>query len=204
MRDLVSAVASRQPAPLRPLLERLLHPAIAPYVLRALPDRSLARALGALLANTASPTVLRAGSKINVIPGMAEVEFDGRVLPGQTEADFLRELGTVLGPEVELEVLQSAPPTVTEPMASPLYDAIRETIAARDPGAMVVPYLMPGFTDAKYFTKLGAKWYGFSPVQIPPGMRFADMFHGNDERIPVEGLKWGANVLYDLVRRFCA
>jgi acetylornithine deacetylase/succinyl-diaminopimelate desuccinylase-like protein len=204
MRDLVSAVASRQPAPLRPLLERLLHPAIAPYVLRALPDRSLARGLGAMLANTASPTVLRAGSKINVIPGMAEVELDGRVLPGQTEADFLRELGTVLGPEVELEVLQSAPPTVTEPMASPLFDAIRETIAARDPGAMVVPYLMPGFTDAKYFTKLGAKWYGFSPVQIPRGMRFADMFHGNDERIPVEGLKWGANVLYDLVRRFCA
>jgi acetylornithine deacetylase/succinyl-diaminopimelate desuccinylase-like protein len=203
MRDLVDAIASRQPAPLRPLLKRLLHPAIAPYALRALPDRSLARVLGSLLSNTASPTILRAGSKINVIPGLAEVELDGRVLPGQTEADFLRELGTVLGPDVELEVLQSAPPLATEPMATPLYDAIRESILAREPHAMVVPYLMPGFTDAKFFSKLGIKWYGFSPVQIPRGMRFAELFHGNDERIPVEGLKWGANVLHDLVRKFC-
>jgi acetylornithine deacetylase/succinyl-diaminopimelate desuccinylase-like protein len=203
VRDLVSALAQRQPPPLRPLLLRLLHPAIAPHVLRLLPDRGLARSFSALLSNTASPTILRAGTKINVIPGFAEAEIDGRTLPGQTEADFLRELSAVLGPDVELTVVRSAAPTVTEPAETPLWETLRDVVLEREPGALVVPYLLPGFTDGKYFSQLGTKWYGFSPVKLPRGMRFAEMFHGNDERIPVEGLGWGTNVLYDVVRRFC-
>ncbi len=202
VRDFLDGLASNQPAPLRALLRRLLHPAIAPYILRALPDRMIARSFGAMLSNTASPTVLRAGSKINVIPGFAEAEIDGRTLPGQTEADFLRELGAVLGPEVSLEVVKSVAPTTTDPVDSPLFDTIRASILAREPGATVVPYMIPGFTDAKYFTQLGAKWYGFSPVKMPKSIRFADLFHGHDERIPVEGLVWGTEVLFDVVRRF--
>jgi acetylornithine deacetylase/succinyl-diaminopimelate desuccinylase-like protein len=200
--DFVRALADRQPRPLRPLLQRILHPAIAPRLLKLLPDRSLARSFAAVLANTASPTILRAGSKVNVIPGVAEVEIDGRTLPGQTQADFLRELGEVLGPDVELEVQKWAPATVTEPIASPLYDQIQRSILAREPDAVVVPYMIPGFTDAKYFTQLGAKWYGFSPVKMPKGLRFAELFHGNDERVPVDGLTWGADVLMDVVRTF--
>jgi acetylornithine deacetylase/succinyl-diaminopimelate desuccinylase-like protein len=203
VQDFVSALAAQQPRPLRPLLMRILHPAIAPRVLRVLPDRSIARSFAALLANTASPTILRAGSKVNVIPGVAEVEIDGRTLPGQTQADFLRELSAVLGPDVELEVSRWAPATVTEPVRSPLYDVIERAVLEREPGAVVVPYMIPGFTDAKYFTSLGAKWYGFSPVKMPKGLRFAELFHGNDERVPVEGLKWGATILMDVVRRFC-
>ena len=84
-----------------------------------------------MLSNTASPTILRAGSKVNVIPGFAEAEIDGRTLPGQTEADFLRELGAVLGPEVSLEIVKSAPPTTTDPVESPLFDTIRASIVAR-------------------------------------------------------------------------
>jgi acetylornithine deacetylase/succinyl-diaminopimelate desuccinylase-like protein len=202
VRDFVEAVAERQPRPLRPLLGRLLHPAIAPHLLKLLPDRSLARSFGALLSNTASPTILRAGAKVNVIPGLAEVDIDGRPLPGQSQADFLRELRAVLGPDVDLEVLRWAPGTVTEPIASPLYDTISACVLAREPDAVVVPYMIPGFTDAKYFTSLGARWYGFSPVKMPRGLRFADLFHGNDERIPVDGLVWGTNVLMDVVRRF--
>jgi acetylornithine deacetylase/succinyl-diaminopimelate desuccinylase-like protein len=204
VKDMVSAMAERKLASLGPLITRILHPAVAPHILRRLPDRGLARSLGALLSNTASPTILRAGSKINVIPGLAEAEIDGRILPGQTDADFLRELSAVLGPDVELEIVKSAPPVVTEPAQTPLWDTIQKTLNEHEPEATVVPYLLPGFTDAKYFTKLGMKWYGFSPVKLPQGMRFADMFHGNDERIPVEGLGWGTNVLYDVVRRFCA
>lgn len=204
VRDFVEGLASRQPGPLRPLLRRLLHPAVAPHILRRLPDRGLARSFGSLLSNTASPTVLRAGSKINVIPGQAEAEIDGRTLPGQTEADFLRELSAVLGPEVALEVVKSVPPTTTDPVDSPLFSEIRAAILEREPGATVVPYMIPGFTDAKYFTRLGAKWYGFSPVKMPKGLRFADLFHGHDERVPVDGLAWGTDVLHDVVRRFCA
>jgi acetylornithine deacetylase/succinyl-diaminopimelate desuccinylase-like protein len=164
-----------------------------------MPDQGLARSFAPLLSNTAVPTVVRAGNKVNVIPSEAEVLIDGRTLPGQQDADLLRELGAVLGPEVELEVIKSMPPVTTEPVASPLLDSIRRQIQKREPEAVVVPYLMPGFTDAKQFTRLGARWYGFAPVKLEPGMRFADMFHGNDERIPLAGLRWGVEVLYDVV-----
>ncbi len=202
VKNFVGAIAARQPLAIRPLIERLLHPQVIPRLLKIVPDRSLARSFAALIANTASPTVLRAGGKVNVIPGVAEFEIDGRTLPGQSDEDFLRELREVIGQDVELEILKSAPPTITEPIESPLYATIREAILAREPEAVVVPYMIPGFTDAKYFTGLGAKWYGFSPVKLPRSIKFADMFHGNDERIPVDGLKWGAEVLFDVVRKF--
>jgi acetylornithine deacetylase/succinyl-diaminopimelate desuccinylase-like protein len=197
-------IAEQQPAALRPLVGRLLDPRLVSRALGALPDRSLARSLAALLSNTATPTVLRAGSKTNVIPGVAEAEIDGRTLPGQSTEDLIRELGAVLGPDVELEVIREAPPVVTEPMHSPLWDTISRVLSVREPEAVVVPYLMPGFTDAKSFTQLGAKWYGFSPVKLPRGLRFADLFHGHDERIPVEGLRWGTSVLAEVVTRFAA
>jgi acetylornithine deacetylase/succinyl-diaminopimelate desuccinylase-like protein len=203
MRDFVQGVASNKAGPLTPLLLKLLNPSVVPHILRRLPDRTLARSLASLLSNTASPTLLRAGAKINVIPGSAEVDIDGRTLPGQTEDDFLRELSTVLGPGVSLEVLKSLPPTTTEPIESPLFDTIRSAILEREPTATVIPYMIPGFTDAKYFTKLGAKWYGFSPVKMPADLRFAELFHGRDERIPVDGLAWGTDLLFDVVLRFC-
>jgi acetylornithine deacetylase/succinyl-diaminopimelate desuccinylase-like protein len=206
VRDFLAAISARQPRLVRPLVKLLGHERILPSLLRRAPDTGSARGLAALLSNTASPTVLRAGSKINVIPDRAEVDIDGRILPGQTEDDFLRELGAILGPDVELEVLRSAPPVVTDPFESPLWDVIRTEIERREPGAVVVPYMIPGFTDAKYFTRTGARWYGFSPVKIErdSGIRFADMFHGHDERVPVAGLHWGTEVLHAVVRRFCA
>ncbi|MBM4356587.1 MAG: M20/M25/M40 family metallo-hydrolase [Deltaproteobacteria bacterium] len=202
--EFVRGIASAQPAALRPLLGALTSNAVLPRLTKLLPDASVGRALGAMLANTASPTVIRAGAKTNVIPGVAEMEIDGRTLPGQTDAAFLEELATVLGPEFELEVMRSAPPVETEPVASPLYERILEVLAEREPDAVPVPYMIPGFTDAKSFTRLGARWYGFSPVRLPAGMRFADMFHGHDERIPLDGLRWGTEVLTDVVCRFGA
>jgi acetylornithine deacetylase/succinyl-diaminopimelate desuccinylase-like protein len=208
MQEFLAAALHRAPRPLRALAGRALSPRLVPYLLRALPDKGLARSLGAMLSNTASPTVLRAGSKINVIPGLAEVEIDGRTLPGQTDADFMAELSAILGPDVELEVIRSAPPLVTEPGrspgASPMFDTIVEVLGRREPDATVVPYLMPGYTDGKHFSKLGAKWYGFSPVKLPRGMKFGELFHGTDERVPIDGLKWGAEVLAEVVARFCA
>jgi acetylornithine deacetylase/succinyl-diaminopimelate desuccinylase-like protein len=176
-------------------------PTMGPAVLNLLPDPSVRRAFRALLGNTASPTVIRAGNKINVIPGHAVAEIDGRVLPGQSREDFMRELRAVLGEDVELEVIHSLPPTVTEPKESSLYSIIDAVMAERAPDAPIIPFVLQGFTDAKAFTSLGAKWYGFAPVRLPPGLRFADMFHGHDERIPVEGLAWGTETLMEVVRR---
>jgi acetylornithine deacetylase/succinyl-diaminopimelate desuccinylase-like protein len=204
--DFIDALRARQPALIQPLVKLVAHPRLLARIARLVPNASVSRSFAALLSNTASATVVRAGNKINVIPGVAEFEIDGRTLPGQTDEDLLRELRAVLGPDVELEVMQSAPPTVTEPVASPLYDVIKRQVEVREPGAVVVPYMIPGFTDGKFFTEMGARWYGFSPVKIErdAGIRFADMFHGNDERIPIAGLQWGVEVLDAVVREICA
>ena len=204
--DFLDALRARQPALIQPLVRLLARPHLLARVARLVPGSSISRSFSALLSNTASATVVRAGNKTNVIPGVAEFEIDGRTLPGQTDEDLLRELRAVLGPEVELEIIKSCPPTVTEPVASPLFDIIKRQVEHREPGAVVVPYLIPGFTDAKYFSQMGARWYGFSPVKIEKhaGIRFADMFHGHDERIPVAGLAWGVDVLDAVVREIAA
>ena len=204
--DFIDALRAQQPALLKPLLKLAAYPRLLARLTRLVPGASVSRNLAALLRNTASATMVRAGNKINVIPGVAEFEIDGRTLPGQTDEDLLRELREVLGPGVELEVTQSAPPTVTEPIASPLYDVIKRQVEAREPGAVVVPYMIPGYTDGKFFTQMGARWYGFAPVKFErgSGIRFADMFHGDNERIPVAGLAWGVEVLDAVVREISA
>lgn len=200
--DFLDALRARQPALIQPLVRLLARPHLLARVARLVPGASIARSFSALLSNTAAATVVRAGAKTNVIPGVAEFEIDGRTLPGQSDDDLLRELRAVLGPDVELEIIKSAPPIVTEPVASPLFDLIKREVETREPSAVVIPYLIPGFTDAKYFTQTGARWYGFSPVKIErgSGIRFADMFHGHDERVPVAGLAWGVEVLDAVVR----
>jgi acetylornithine deacetylase/succinyl-diaminopimelate desuccinylase-like protein len=192
----------QQPKLIQPLVKLLARPQLLARVARLVPGVSVARSFSALLSNTASATVVRAGAKTNVIPGVAEFEIDGRTLPGQTDEDLIRELRAVLGEGVELEIMKSAPPIVTEPVASPLWDVIVRQVESREAGARVVPYLIPGFTDAKYFTQMGARWYGFVPIKIEKGsgIRFADMFHGHDERVPVAGLAWGVEVLDAVVR----
>jgi acetylornithine deacetylase/succinyl-diaminopimelate desuccinylase-like protein len=197
----IGAIASHLPRSIRPVIKMLASPTFGPAVLHLLPDPSVKRAFRALLGNTASPTVLRAGGKTNVIPGLAEAEIDGRILPGQTQDDFMRELQEVLGAEVEIEVLHSMPPVVTEPKESSLYSVIHDVMRERAPEAPVVPFVLQGFTDAKAFTSIGAKWYGFTPVKLPSTLRFADMFHGQNERIPVDGLAWGTQTLMEVVRR---
>ena len=193
----VEAVRARQPALLQPLVKLVARPHLLAQVAGLLPNASVSRSFSALVAYNPAATVVRAGNKTNVIPGVAEFEIDGRTLPGQPDADFLAELRAVLGADVELDIIKSAPPVVTEPVASPVFAAIERAVLAREPDAVVVPYMIPGFTDAKYFTQTGARWYGFSPVKIErgAGIRFADMFHGHDERIPIAGLAWGVEVL---------
>jgi len=200
--EFLDAMRAKQPALIQPLVKLLARPQLLARVAHLVPSMSLSRSFSALLSNTASATVVRAGSKTNVIPGVAEFEIDGRTLPGQTDEDLMRELRAVLGPDVELEIIKSAPPIVTEPVASPMFDVIRRQVESREPHATVVPYLIPGFTDAKYFSQAGARWYGFAPIKIEKdsGIKFAEMFHGTDERVPVAGLAWGAEVLDAVVR----
>jgi acetylornithine deacetylase/succinyl-diaminopimelate desuccinylase-like protein len=203
----IRAAAAANAPPLRYVLPALLNERLSAVILgRLLADKGQARTLHAVLHNTATPTVLRAGDVTNVIPDSATVEIDGRTLPGQTAQDLIRELRAVAGDEdLEVEITQEQPSTINHPPDSPLWDCILATIGRRDPTLTVVPYMIPGFTDAKFFCSLGARWYGFAPVWLEPGsdLRFSDLFHGLNERIPEDGFHWGLSALYEVVESFC-
>ncbi len=158
-----------------------------------------ARVVGATLRNTANPTMLQAGYKVNVIPQAAYAEVDGRFLPG-FEEEFHKELAEVLGPEIEVEV-QHHDIALETSFDGPLVDAMAAAIRAEDPGARVVPYMLSGGTDNKAFSKLGIRGFGFSPLRLAPGLDFAAMFHGVDERVPVDALEFGMRVLDRFLRQ---
>jgi acetylornithine deacetylase/succinyl-diaminopimelate desuccinylase-like protein len=158
---------------------------------------AIARVVGATLRDTANPTMLHAGYKANVIPSTAEATVDCRVLPGRQEA-FERELDEILGPEIEREWV-SLPPVETT-FDGPLVDAMTASILAEDPGAKTLPYMLSGGTDAKSFQRLGIRCFGFSPLRLPADLDFAALFHGVDERVPVDAVKFGTRVLDRFLR----
>jgi acetylornithine deacetylase/succinyl-diaminopimelate desuccinylase-like protein len=143
--------------------------------------------------NSTTPTMLEAGYKVNVIPGDAHAQIDVRVLPG-TRDELLAEIDRLLGPGVTREFVASQLP-VAAPVDSPWFDAMAAALSAEDPGAVVVPFCMGGGTDAKAFASLGIDCYGFAPLWLPEGFDHRIMAHGVDERVPVEGLRFGADVL---------
>lgn len=143
--------------------------------------------------NSTNPTMLQAGYKTNVIPGHATAYVDGRMLPGGEE-DFNRTLDRLTGPHVEWEFQHREVP-LQAPLDAPVYAAMREALLHFDPDGHVVPYCMGGGTDAKQFSRLGITGYGFSPLKLPEGFDYAGMYHGVDERVPVEALHFGVRVL---------
>ena len=153
----------------------------------------LARIVGATLRNTANPTMLDAGYKHNVIPGRASAMVDGRFLPG-FEDEWEREIDAVLGSEVVREYTHYDIALETE-FEGALVDAMAGALKAEDPGARTVPYMLSGGTDAKSFSRLGMRCFGFSPLRLPPDLDFAGMFHGVAERVPLESLEFGVRVL---------
>lgn len=214
VRDFLEGMARELPSPQRQILRRLTTPRVAALILDHLvrdPDQR--RSFGAMLSNTASPTVVRAGSKVNVIPGRASVDIDGRTLPGQAEADFLAELRAALGEDgsepagarAKLDVIRSMP-ALEAPSATPLFDRLSATLRRHDPSGFPLPYMIPGFTDAKAYARLGTTCYGFTPVRFDPTheISFSKMYHGHDERVPVEGLRWGLRILYEAVLGFAS
>ncbi|WP_269858893.1 M20/M25/M40 family metallo-hydrolase [Streptomyces sp. RPT161] len=145
------------------------------------------------LRNSANPTMLSAGYKVNVIPGSATAHADGRTLPGGEE-EFIRTLDQLTGDAVDWEFYHRQVP-LEAPVDSPTFAAMREALLHFDPGAHVVPYCMSGGTDAKQFSRLGVIGYGFSPLKLPVGFDYGALFHGVDERVPVEALHFGVRVL---------
>ena len=154
---------------------------------------ALARIVGATLRNTTNPTQLEAGYKANVIPQDAYATVDGRFLPGY-EKEFFTTVDELLGPNVTREFVAHDIAVETDP-GGRLWRTMEAALLAEDPGARVVPYCLSGGTDSKSFTPLGIAGYGFVPLRMPEGLDFSGMFHGIDERVPVDGLQFGVRVL---------
>ena len=158
----------------------------------------MARMIGATLQNTANPTMLDAGYKANVIPQTAHAVIDGRFLPG-LEDELNQTIRQIVGPDIAIE-------TITHDIAlevdfeGDLVDAMIQSILEFDPEGIPVPYLMSGGTDNKALSELGIVGFGFAPLKLPAELDFMALFHGVDERVPVDGLKFGADVLENFLR----
>jgi acetylornithine deacetylase/succinyl-diaminopimelate desuccinylase-like protein len=137
--------------------------------------------------------MLAAGYKLNVIPGSATAHVDGRMVPGGEE-EFAATLDRLTGPDVDWDFHHREIP-LQAPVDSPSYAVMREALEHFDPTAHVVPYCMSGGTDAKQFSRLGIQGYGFSPLKLPEGFDYQALFHGVDERVPVDALHFGVRVL---------
>jgi acetylornithine deacetylase/succinyl-diaminopimelate desuccinylase-like protein len=152
----------------------------------------------ATVRNSANPTMLDAGYKVNVIPGEAVAHVDGRFLPGGEE-EFRETLDRLTGPDVDWE-FDHREVALQAPVDSPTFARMRAALKTFAPEGDVVPYCMSGGTDAKQFSRLGITGYGFAPLRLPEGFDYQAMFHGVDERVPVEALHFGVHVLDHFLR----
>ncbi len=203
-RGYIAGIAETQPDDIAQALHAVLaNETTADAAINRLPlDEALKLRMHAMLRNTVTPTILDAGSQINVIPSEAEASIDGRNLPGWTPEMFLEELRSAVENEAEITLLDPSTPLEAD-LQSPLFNTIKAVLKEHDPEAIAVPFLLTGGTDAKHVTKLGTKVYGFAPG-LYAGAGEGRRVHSHDERVSVRSLQWGVRVLYEVVERFAS
>jgi acetylornithine deacetylase/succinyl-diaminopimelate desuccinylase-like protein len=195
---MIDAITGELPAPAALPLRGLLRPRITDRLLDALGDRG--SMFDPLLHNTVSPTIVSGGEKINVIPGEASVELDIRLLPGSSPEQAFAELRELAGVEVELELLRHDPAPALPDMK--LFGTLSDALRGLDPEAKPVPLLLPGVTDGRFFSRLGIQTYGFLPMQLPADMRFMELIHAENERLPAAAVEFGTSAIERVLERF--
>ncbi|HEV2109140.1 MAG TPA: M20/M25/M40 family metallo-hydrolase [Thermomicrobiales bacterium] len=201
VRQMLETVSSALDADHQAAVARILREPSWVALASLAPDEDTRLMLRATTRDTAVPTIIHGGHRINVIPSEVVLDVDGRILPGTDPDEWRQRVQGVVGDQVDVELLSREQGIMADP-ASPLFDAIAETMAALDPGSAVAPYLVSGGTDARNIP--GVKVYGFFPH--PPSDRtalYSTLVHGHDERIAVEDLGFATRFLYDVVTRFC-
>jgi acetylornithine deacetylase/succinyl-diaminopimelate desuccinylase-like protein len=198
VRSMIEAIAAEVPAAAAVPLRALLRPRLTNRVLDGLGDR--AKLFDPLLHNTASATIVRGGESWNVIPGEVSVVLDCRLLPGFGPDDVFEELRALARVDMELELLRHDPVPPGADMT--LFDTLGGILRELDPAARPVPLLMPAVTDGRFFARLGIQTYGFLPMQLPQEMRFMELVHAEDERIPVDAMEFGTSAIRRLLERF--
>jgi acetylornithine deacetylase/succinyl-diaminopimelate desuccinylase-like protein len=204
VRRFIHTIAATQPQPQRALLLQTLNPWLSESVLARMPDKNVANGLRAFLHNTATPTLLRAGTALNVIPSEATVQVDCRIIPGTTPESLAGEIRRRIGDSaIAVETEPSSPGYEMQP--TPLFNAIQAAISRHDPGAGVAPYLFPAVSDSRFLAPRGITAYGFVPHQPEPGVPpVQSLAHGHDERVSVANLGFGLRVLHDVIQGICA
>lgn len=144
--------------------------------------------------------MLQASDKVNVIPAEISLGIDGRLLPGLTPELFLAELRQLLGDDFDIDVLKSDPGPAAPQMG--LFDTLGAVIWECDPQGIAVPLVVPGVTDARFFSRLGIQTYGFTPLKLPDDFNFIPLQHAADERVPVEAIEFGLQAVYKAIQRF--
>ncbi len=193
--------------PIRGAQFRFINSPMGPTLLKKLertgndPDRFAT--ISAMVTNTVNPTGLESGRQHNVVPSTVTLNLDCRSLPGFSGADIVKELEALTGEKLQVEVVREVAGHESSPDTS-LFREIEKQIKKADPGAHVIPNLTVGFTDAQYLKKRGVICYGFTPIKLAEDMSFPQLYHGHNERIPVEGFKWGLDVFMNTVKEFCS
>jgi acetylornithine deacetylase/succinyl-diaminopimelate desuccinylase-like protein len=196
-RAMIEGIANAVPRPQRDLLLALLKPRLTDRVLPLLGERS--KTMEPLLRNTVNATIVRAGEKVNVVPASVDVELDARALPGFGPDEMLAEVQAIVGDDVELELVRYDPGP-PEPRLDQ-FEALAEIIRELEPGAVPVPLLQAGVTDARFFAQLGIQNYGFLPLKLPGDFRFTTLIHAPDERVPAEAIEFGTEAVFRALTR---
>jgi acetylornithine deacetylase/succinyl-diaminopimelate desuccinylase-like protein len=197
-RRMIESISSNLPFPKGMILRKLLVPALTGTILKTLGEN--AQYFEPLLHNTVNATIVRGGNKVNVIPGEISVELDGRLLPGFSPKDMISELRQIVGDEVEFEIQRHDSSTERSDMG--LFDTLSGILHDADTEGISVPLILPGVTDARFFSRLGIQTYGFMPMALPPGFNFFQTIHAADERIPSEAVAFGTNAIFELLKRY--
>ena len=199
VRQMIEGMASSLPFPKSLVMRQVLHPTLTDRVLRVFGDGG--KALQPLFHNTVNVTVISGGEKINVIPSEITVHLDGRLLPGYAPGDMIAEIQEAVGEHLELEILRHDPCPSPNPDMG-LFDLLATLLREADPEGSPVPLVIPGCTDGRWFARLGIQTYGFTPMRLPREFKFLETVHAADERIPVEAVEFGTEMVYRLIQRF--
>lgn len=223
----VDSMAACLPFPKSMVFRQILNPYFSDIIMNKLVPPTLQSSIGPLLHNTANPTSIGGGGdQHNQIPTSAWVIVDSRILPECTPEDAVEDIKMVLGeqrfkphcspsgeevePELHLEVLKSRGPQFQDPsdvVCKDVLGIIQKVVENRTDGAHLCTILIPGGTDSFWYSRHPTKTpicLGFTPIKFEADVKFSDLFHGTNERIPIAGMEWGIKMLADVVLMVCS
>ncbi len=197
-RQMVQGLASGQPFPVNLILRQLLKPTLTDSVLKIMGEKG--SGFRPLVRNTVSPTMIHGGESINIHPSRIDLHLDCRLLPGFAPEQMIAELSLIAGGKIDFEVMRFDQ-GVAEPDMS-LFAKLGSILRTADPAGIPVPLMLPAITDGRFFARLGIQTYGFIPMKLPAGFSFQALIHAADERIPIDAVSFGTDVVYEVLKQF--